>query len=108
MVTAEFAVVVLAVLPVLLSVFALTALTAAHIKAVEAARSAARVLARGESEEQARRIVEQVLPRGQVDISTGPDGARVVVSQEFDGFTVLPAFTVRGVAVTPLETAYAP
>ena len=108
MVTAEFAIGLLAVVPVMLSLVVLTAATAGQVKAVEAARTAARVLARGQPEDDARRIVEEVLPLAQVDIARDQDRVEVVVRHTVGGFGVLPAFTLGGTAVTVLESPDGP
>lgn len=105
MVTAEFAVGLLAVLPLMFAIIALTGAAAVQVKAVEAARTAARVLARGESQAAARDVVEQVLPGSSVTISMDADTALVHVEQPIASIGIIPAFSVHAQAVTPVESS---
>jgi Flp pilus assembly protein TadG len=103
MVTAEFAVGLLAVIPLLLSLVALTGIGATQVKVVEAARTGARLMARGESELVARDQVRAIVPAA--DVTTERDAGRVsfVVTQRVGGQGMLPVFTLRASAVSPVE-----
>ncbi|MFS3127324.1 TadE family type IV pilus minor pilin [Nocardioides sp. Bht2] len=77
-----------------------------QVRSVDAAREAARALARGESEAVARELVQQVDPGAQVRISRSGGRVTVVVAQTVAGpagaFSGLGGRT-RGEAVAALE-----
>lgn len=108
MVTAEFAVGLLGVLPLMFSLIAMTAVAANQVKLVEAARTGARVVARGESESTARATVDQVVPGAEVTFSRAAGLLEVRVHRRIDGPGLLPHLTLRARAVTPLEASDAP
>lgn len=103
MVTAEFAVGMLAVVPLLLSLVALTGIGATQVKLVEGARTGARLLARGESDTTARAQVRAIVPSAEIAIDHDADRVSFEVRQEVGGQGVLPTFTLRASAVTPSE-----
>lgn len=103
MVTAEFAVGLLAVVPLLLSLVALTGIGATQVKLVEAARTGARLLARGEPDATAREQVRAIVPGADIAIDHAADRVSFEVRQRVGGQGVLPAFTLRASAVTPME-----
>lgn len=103
MVTAEIAVGILAVVPLVLGLVALVAIGAAQVKAVEAARTGARLLARGESEQRVEQEVLSMSPRATVQIVRGGGQVVLEVRHEVGGFGVLPSFTLRASAATPVE-----
>lgn len=106
-VTAETAV----VLP-LLAIFTvglvwMVSLATVHSRAVDAAREAARVVARGESVGAASTLARSVAGDARVRISSGGDQVTVVVSAPVKGpgglFAFLPATTVSARAVAARE-----
>ncbi len=103
MVTAEFAVGLFAVLPVILGLLLMIGAAASKVQAIEAARVAARMLARGDSEAQARAHVHDVLAHADMIIDAEESRVRVQVSQRIEVGGFLPAFTVSGTAITPRE-----
>ena len=105
MVTAEFALGLLAVVPVMVSVILLLAAASTQIKITEGARTAARMLARGDSEVAAREAVHAMVPQANLDVAQRGDDVVVDVRQTFRPASLLPAFTLHGTAVTPVEGA---
>lgn len=103
MVTAEFAVGMLAVVPLLLALVGLTAAGVMAVQGQEAARVGARLLARGEAPTAVQAHMRSALPDAQVDIQMQSGMARVQVSQTVGGFGLLPEFTITGRAATPVE-----
>lgn len=103
MVTAEFAVGILAVIPIVLSLTLLVAAAAVQVQVLEAARTGARMLARGDSEEDVRAQVIDSAPGAQVQIDEVDENAVVSVSRPMGGMGVLPEFTIEATARTPAE-----
>lgn len=103
MVTAEFAITLLAVVPVMLSLLLLTGAAAQQVQVVEAARTGARLLARGESEATAQNQIHSVLPDAQVEVERNARTVVVEVRQRIRPAGVLPEFTMVGNATTPIE-----
>lgn len=83
MVTAEIAVALPAfVLVLTLGLGAVTAMTD-HLRCVDAARTGARLLARGDAVEEVRRQVEEQAPAdARIALRVGPDSVRVDVSAD--------------------------
>lgn len=82
------------------------ALGAAQARANDAAREAARIVARGESNAAAESAARQILGPATVAVNTSPDQVRVHVSRRFSGpGPVLSrlGFTVTADAVTVME-----
>lgn len=103
MVTAEFAVGLLAVVPLVLSLLALVVTGATQIRVQEAARTGARLLARGEGVETVQDHVRSVLPAASVTIVEDGGYAVVDVRQPVGGRGLLPTFTLHAQARTPHE-----
>lgn len=103
MVTAEFAVTLLAVIPLVLGLVALVALGATQVRLQEAARTGARLVARGESEAAARQVVREILPGVNVFVDSGNDAVAITVRQRVGGVAALPSLTLQASAVTPVE-----
>lgn len=103
MVTAEFAVGVLAVIPLVLSLVLLIAAAAVQVQVLEAARTGARMLARGDTEDAVRTQVMTAVPGARVEVVEEVDDAEVSVSRPMGGFGVLPAFTMSATVRTPVE-----
>nr|MCU0295980.1 hypothetical protein [Candidatus Nanopelagicales bacterium] len=103
MVTAEFAVGLLAVIPVLLGLVGLTAAGVMAVQGQEAARVGARLLARGESPVSVQAHLHSALPDAQVSIETQAGMVHVLVRQTVGGFGLVPEFAITGRAVTPAE-----
>ncbi len=103
MVTAEFAVGLLAVVPLLLALIALTAVGAQAARGQEAARVAARLLARGEAQPIVVAKVQESLPQARISVWTEADIVHVQVEQTAGGMGLLPQFTITGKAATPVE-----
>ena len=103
MVTGEFAVAMLALVPIMSAMLLLIVMGAEQVRVLESARTAARMLARGDSEAQARAQVTGVIPSAQV--SSRRQGRDVVVRvvHPVDPLGPLPAFTIGATAVTPVE-----
>jgi hypothetical protein len=104
MVTAEFAVGLLAVVPMVLSLVALIGAGATQVQVVEAARTGARLLARGEPDAVARQQVSAIVPRADLHIERSADVVVFEVRQRVGGRGMLPGFTVRAAASSPAET----
>lgn len=103
MVTAEFAVGILAVIPVVLSLTLLVAAAAVQVQVLEAARTGARMLARGDAQDAVRAQVMGAAPGAQVQISEVDENAEVIVTRPMGGLGVLPEFTISASARTPAE-----
>jgi hypothetical protein len=103
MVTAEFAVGLLAVVPLVLSLVALVAAGATQIQVQEAARTGARLLARGEGVATVQEQVRAVLPAAAVTVVDDGGFAVVDVRQPMGGRGLLPGFTLHAEARTPRE-----
>lgn len=104
MFTAEFAVGLLAVVPLLLALTSVVAAGAVQVKTAETARTAARLAARGETPEAVRAQVAADMPGATVDLVAEPAHVRVVVRQEVGGVGVLPTWTVSSQIRVPRET----
>lgn len=107
MVTAELAIAILAIMPLVMSILAVAGVASAHVRCSETARTAARQIARGDSREMVREQVAEQLPGSTLDISTA-EVARVEVTKPVAPLGLLPALTVRATATTPLEGLNAP
>lgn len=103
MVTAEFAFGFLAVIPVMLSMILLLSAAATKIHVVEGARTAARMLARGDDEAAARDAVSAIAPQAEVSVVSYGDSVVVEVAQTMRPAGLLPQFTLTSTAVTPVE-----
>lgn len=103
MVTAEFAVGILAVIPVVLSLVLLVASAAVQMQVLEAARTGARMVARGDAETVVREQVTVAVPGAQVAITEVDATAEVHVSRLMGGMGMLPQFTISATARTPVE-----
>jgi Flp pilus assembly protein TadG len=107
-VTAETALVLPAVVLVLAAAVWVVSLAAATLRCVDAAREAARALARGETPALARQLAEQVAPAG-AEMRTSSDGGLVRVTVSVRArppgpvLGRLPAVAVAGDAVTVPE-----
>lgn len=108
--TAELAMVLPLLVAITVGLVWLLAVGAAQVRAVDAAREAARALARGDSVTDAVASGERVAPAGS-RVSVHDDGGRVtaVVVGRVDGpgglFARLPGATVSAQAVTVVEGA---
>jgi hypothetical protein len=103
MVTAEFAIGMLAVVPLLLAVVLLGAAAAVKVQVAEGARTAARMLARGDDPAVVRSHFATTLPAAQIALRPEGQVVRVDVSQPVVIGGLLPSFTVTGTAVTAVE-----
>ncbi|MBK6762114.1 MAG: pilus assembly protein TadE [Micrococcales bacterium] len=104
MFTAELAVGLLAVIPVVLALVGVVAAGAVQVQTTEAARTAARMLARGDDEVAVREQVVSALPGAQVRIHDEAGRLRVEVSRVVGGRGLLPRFTMRAEVRTVRET----
>lgn len=77
-VTAELALGLPLLLALTVGLVWMLTLATAQVRVVDASREAARVVARGDGEETARRIAQQVAPQG-AQVSVATQGDRVVV-----------------------------
>jgi hypothetical protein len=103
MVTAEFAVGLLAVVPLLLGLVGITAAGVMAVQGQEAARVGARLLARGDSPSSVDAYLRGALPDAQVSIETSSGMVHVLVRRTAGGFGLLPEFAITGRAATPVE-----
>jgi hypothetical protein len=103
MFTAEFAVGLLAVVPLLLALVSVVAAGAVQVKTAETARTAARLLARGESPAAVRAEVAAALPGAQVEFVTEPAHVQVLVSRTVGGAGLLPTWTISSKVWVPRE-----
>lgn len=107
-VTAETAVVLPALVAVLAAAVWVVSLAGATLRCVDAAREAARALARGETVASARLLAQQVAPPG-ADVRTSSDGGLLRVTVQAPAHPPgpvlgrLPTVTVTGDAVTVAE-----
>jgi Flp pilus assembly protein TadG len=102
-VTVEAALALCSLVLVLVFVVSAVAAAAAQLRCIDAAREAARLVARGEPE-RARRAAESIAPDGaRVDIRVVGDEVTVEVSSKAAGR--LPGLTVSGRALGVLEPA---
>lgn len=103
MVTAELAIALLAVIPLLMSLLLLVGAAATKVQVVEGARTAARMLARGQAQAEAVEHLRATLPGAEVLVREEGSDVVVEVHQQVELAGVLPAFTMSGSAVTPKE-----
>lgn len=103
MVTAELAVALLAVVPVAASLIMLAGLAAAQVEVVEAARQAARSMARGDPESAMRADVARILPGAAVQTSTEGALITVTVSEPVGGWALVPRFSLSASATAAIE-----
>lgn len=103
MFTAELAVGLLAVVPLLLALVSVVAAGAVQVKTAEMARTAARLVARGESPAAVRAEVAADLPTARVEFVEEPEHVRVVVSRRVGGGGLLPAWTISSETRVPRE-----
>ncbi len=94
----------LAVIPVVLALVGLVAAGAVQVQTTEAARTAARMLARGDDEATVNDQVTSALPGAQVRIHDEGGRLRVEVSRVVGGRGLLPRFTLRAEVRTVRET----
>lgn len=94
MVVAETAVGMLALGVVLALVIASIALGVAHVRTLDAARSAARLAARGESVDVVTKSAHRSMPGSQVAIQSDGDVVTIDVSAGFRVLPLLPEVTV--------------
>ena len=106
MVTAEFAIGLLAVIPILLSIVLVVGAAAVKVQVVEGARTAARMLARGDAEVDAIEQVHISLPQAQVQIIRDEATVTVAVDRVVQLAGILPDFSVTGTATTPAEAGH--
>lgn len=104
MVSAEMAVAILAALPLMVGVVMVVGSAALQVQVMEAARTAARMVARGDEAPVVQEHVVASLPHAQVRIEQSGTDVVVTVAQVVDIGGVVPPFTVSGRAVTPDET----
>lgn len=104
MVSAEFAVVLMAVSLVMIMVVFAAAVGVSYIQTQDAARQAARVIARGESESSAIRQARDVLAGAKVSVRDSGQ----VVSVKVSSSVSLPVGKLRLGLLTVTSTAYAP
>ena len=103
MFTAEMAVGLLAVIPVVLALVGVVAAGAVQVQTTEAARTAARMLARGDEEATVRDQVASALPGAQVRIRDEGPRVRVEVARDVGGRGLVPRFTIRAEVRTVRE-----
>ena len=103
MFTAEFAVGLLAVVPLLLALTLIVAAGTTQVKTAEMARTAARLAARGESQATARAEVAADLPDATVEFVVEPSHVRVIVSRVVGGAGLLPRWTISSQVRVPRE-----
>lgn len=104
MVTVEIAMATLAVMPIVLALFVMAFIGAEQVRIVESARTAARMVARGQSQEEAQGLVQRTVPATEVDFETRGDDLVVTVARRIDPIGLFPALTLHATAVTPAET----
>ena len=103
MFTAEFAVGLLAVVPLLLALTVIVSAGAMQVKTAEMARTAARLAARGESQATVRAEVAADLPDADVEFGVEPSHVQVIVSRVVGGVGVLPRWTISSAVRVPRE-----
>jgi len=103
MFTAEFAVGLLAVVPLLLALASVVAAGAVQVQTAEMARTAARLTARGESVAAVEAEVAADLPQARVEVVTEAEHVRVVVSRTVGGAGLLPVWTISSETRVPRE-----
>lgn len=105
MVTAEAAIALLAVVALAVALIYVVSAVGAHVQAVDAAREAARSVARGDSDERAREAALAVAPAGAaVQITRGSDQVAVTVQLQLRPMSgLLGTWTVTATSVARLE-----
>lgn len=103
MVTAEFALASVAAIPVVFALLAMLLAGVEQVRVVESARSAARMIARGQTPGEAQEMVARTLPASHVEIERRGDDVVVHVRRSLDPAGLFPALTLRATAVTPAE-----
>lgn len=106
MVTAEFAVVLMAVSAVVVLIAFVASVGMSYIQTQDAARQAARLVARGEPAAVAKQQAKNSLPGAKVAISNSGEVVTVQVSKAVSlpvGNLRLPSMTVSSTAQTPKE-----
>lgn len=95
MFTAELAVGMLAVTPLVVALLMLVAAGSVQVRITEAARTGTRMLVRGESEQRVRDEIGAMLPAATVVIDREAGRSTVEVRQPVGGRGVLPGLTLR-------------
>jgi hypothetical protein len=103
MVTAEFAVALMALVPLLAALLTLIVAGAEQVRLVESARTAARMIARGQTAAEAQSQVHRTVPASSVEVVRRDEDVLVTVGRRIEPLGLLPAFTLRATAVTPAE-----
>ncbi len=103
MVTAEIAVGILTLTTIAISVFAMVLLGAEQVRIVESARTAARMVARGQTTLEAEELVVRTVPASHVKFDERGTDVVVTVSRQVEPIALLPALTLHATAVTPAE-----
>ena len=103
MVTAEIAVGILILTTIAISVFAMVLLGAEQVRIVESARTAARMVARGQTTLEAQELVVRTVPASHVKFDERGTDVVVTVSRQVEPIALLPALTLHATAVTPAE-----
>lgn len=109
MVTAELAVAIPSVVLVLALCLVAVGAGVDQIRCVDAARIAGRAAARGDDPGRVRALAAEAAPRGaDVVVAATAGGVRVTVTSRTGGWGgVLPSWTLRASAVTPVESTTA-
>ncbi|GGH61168.1 TadE family type IV pilus minor pilin [Rothia aerolata] len=103
-VTAEFAVVLPAVVFILALVLGACAVGLTQVKLEESARIAARAAARGESSQTVERLAREVEPATEIALSSDGEMVQVSVSKPAPGaIGAMTGWELTAVAVTPAE-----
>lgn len=95
MFTAELAVGMLAVTPLVVALLMLVAAGSVQVRVTEAARTGTRMLVRGDSDQLVRDEIRAMLPGATVVIERAGGRSAVEVLQAVGGGGMLPGFTLR-------------
>lgn len=95
MFTAELAVGMLAVTPLVVALLMLVAAGSVQVRVTEAARTGTRMLVRGDSDERVRAEIRAMLPAATVVIERTAGRSAVEVRQMIGGRGLLPGLTLR-------------
>lgn len=95
----------MALVVIALSLFVLLLVGAQQVQIVESARTAARMVARGQTALEAQALVERTVPDSELEFEERGTDIAVTVARRVELLSWLPALTLHATAVTPVEAA---
>lgn len=95
----------LALVPIVLTLLVALLLGAEQVRIVESARTAARMVARGQTVLEAESLVQRTVPASTVEFDERGSDVAVTVTRQVEPVGLLPAWTLHATAVTPAEVS---